>query len=82
MLLYLQDEIAQMEEELEELDAAISSEDADLGGRGPASRRSEAKMPSQLQWHRMDLMGRTFAKVEQYSKTTCLNFYCIDLHEN
>ena len=70
MLLYLQDEIAQMEEDLKELDAAIAVEDADLGRRGPASRRSEAKLPSQLQWHRMDLMGRTFAKVEQYSKPT------------
>ena len=69
MLLYLQDEIAQMEEDLKELDTAIATEDAGHGKRGPASRRSEAKLPSQLQWHRMDLMGRTFAKVEQYSKS-------------
>ena len=67
MLLYLQDEIAQMEEDLKELDAAIAMEDHDLGRRGPASRRSEAKLPSQLQWHRLDLLGRSFAKVEQYS---------------
>lgn len=69
MLLYLQDEIAQMEEDLKELDTAITLEEADLGRHGPTSRRLEAKMPSQLQWHRMDLMGRTFAKVEQYSKS-------------
>ena len=69
MLLYLQDEIAQMEEDLKELDTAIAQEESDLGRRGPASRRSEVKLPSQLQWHRMDLMGRTFAKVEQYSKS-------------
>ena len=68
MLLYLQDEIAQMEEDLKELDAAIAMEDVDLGKRGPASRRSEAKLPSQLQWHRLDLLGRSFAKVEQYSE--------------
>ena len=71
MLLYLQDEIAQMEEDLKELDAAIETEDAGNGQRGPASRRSEAKLPSQLQWHRMELMGRTFAKVEQYSESVC-----------
>ena len=68
MLLYLQDEIAQMEEDLKELDAAIAIEDMDVGRRGPSSRRSEAKLPSQLQWHRLDLLGRCFAKVEQYSR--------------
>ena len=74
MLLYLQDEIAQMEEDLKELDAAIAMEDVDLGKRGPASRRSEAKLPSQLQWHRLDLLGRCFAKVEQYSKSHMLRY--------
>lgn len=69
MLLYLQDEIAQMEEDLKELDAAIAIEEVGPGRQKPVSRRLEAKMPSQLQWHRMDLMGRTFAKVEQYSKS-------------
>lgn len=69
MLLYLQDEIAQMEEDLKDLDAAITMEDHTFGRRGPASRRSEAKLPSQLQWHRLDLLGRCFAKVEQYSKS-------------
>ena len=68
MLLYLQDEISEIEEQLRDLDAAIAQEEADLG-RGPVSRRSEAKLPSQLQWHRLDLLGRSFAKVEQYSKS-------------
>ena len=66
MLLYLQDEISEIEGQLHELDAAIEQENAHLG-KGPASRRLEAKLPSQLQWHRLDLLGRTFAKVEQYS---------------
>ena len=66
MLLYLQDEISEIEEQLRELDAAIAQEDAELG-KGPESRRSEAQLPSQLQWHRLDLLGRSFAKVEQYS---------------
>ncbi len=74
MLLYLQDEIAQMEEDLKELDTAIETEDNGRSQRGPASRRSEAKLPSQLQWHRMELMGRTFAKVEQYSKPIFLEW--------
>ena len=76
MLLYLQDEIAQMEEDLQELDAAIAHEDVELGRQKPASRRSEAKMPSQLQWHRMDLIGRTFAKVEQYSMSLSFLLFC------
>lgn len=66
MLLYLQDEISEMEDDLRDLDSAIAQEDDDLGKR-PASRRSEARLPSQLQWHRIDLLNRTFAKVEQYS---------------
>lgn len=68
MLLYLQDEISEMEENLQELDKAIAVEDADMGRR-PVSRRLEAKLPSQLQWHRLDLLGQSFAKVEQYSKS-------------
>ena len=67
MLLYLQDEICEMEEQLRELDDAIAYEGLnDVGKR--ASRRAEAKLPSQLQWHRTDLLNRCFAKVEQYSK--------------
>ena len=66
MLLYLQDEICEMEDQLRELDDAIAQEQHDTGKR--ASRRAEAKLPSQLQWHRLDLLGRSFAKVEQYSE--------------
>ena len=67
MLLYLQDEIAEMEDQLRELDEAIANEQ-ESSGLGPASRRAEAKLPSQLHWHRIDLLHRSFAKVEQYSK--------------
>ena len=67
MLLYLQDEIAEMEDQLRELDDAIANEQ-EPSGLGPASRRIEAKLPSQLHWHRVDLLHRSFAKVEQYSK--------------
>ena len=67
MLLYLQDEICEMEEQLRELDDAIAQEESN-GVEKRVSRRVEAKLPSQLQWHRMDLLGRCFAKVEQYSE--------------
>ena len=69
MLLYLQDEISEMEDQLRELDDAIAHEERTNGTR-PASRRAEARLPSQLQWHRLDLLGRSFAKVEQYSKSS------------
>lgn len=66
ILLYLQDEICEMEGELRELDVAIAREDAMLG-KTHASRRAEAKLPSQLQWRRLDVLGRSYTKVEQYS---------------
>ncbi|KAL6720947.1 hypothetical protein ACLMJK_000047 [Lecanora helva] len=67
MLLYLQDEICEMEDQLQELDRAIAHEESHFPSKR-ASRRAEAKMPSQLQWHRLDLMGRCFSKVEQYNR--------------
>jgi hypothetical protein len=70
MLLYLQDEIAEMEDQLRELDSAIAHEEQRMGQR-PASRRAEARLPSQLQWHRMELLSRNFAKVDQYSEFPC-----------
>lgn len=69
MLLYLQDEISEMEDHLREIDNAIAHGEQGTDGR-PASRRAEAKSPSQLQWHRLDLLGRSFAKIEQYSEGT------------
>ena len=66
MLLYLQDEISEMEDQLRELDHAIAHEEQ-ITGVNAASRRAEAKLPSQLHWHRVDLLHRSFAKVEQYS---------------
>lgn len=66
ILLYLQDEISEMEEELRELDLAIAHED-ELLGNTHASRRAEAKLPSQLQWRRLELLNRSYTKVEQYS---------------
>ena len=72
MLLYLQDEISEMEDQLRELDDAIANEQGS-SGLGPASRRAEARLPSQLHWHRVDLLHRSFAKVDQYSKPPSLS---------
>ena len=74
MLLCLQDEISEMEDQLKELDDAIAHEEQN-SVRRPASRRAEAKLPSQLQWHRLDLVGRSFVKVEQYSKSLLSSFH-------
>lgn len=67
ILLYLQDEISEMEADLRELDHAIAMEDEALGKKH-ASRRAEGKLPTRLQWHRFDLLGRSYTKVEQYSE--------------
>ena len=67
MLLFLQDEISEMEEQLKDLDDAIAHDERNSLRRS-ASRRAEAKLPSQLQWHRLELLGRSFAKIEQYSE--------------
>ena len=66
MLLYLQDEIVEMEDQLRDLDEAIAQEEQSHGTKS-ASRRAEARLPSQMHWHRVDLLNRSFAKVEQYS---------------
>ena len=70
ILLYLQDEISEMEESLEALDNAISQEE----GHKVASRRSDPMYPSQLKWQRQELMCRIFSKVEQYSES--VHRYC------
>lgn len=78
ILLYLQDEISEMEEELRELDLAITHEEEMLGNTH-ASRRAEAKLPSQLQWRRLELLNRSYTKVEQYSTSLSpsLIFLCM-----
>ncbi len=63
ILLYLQDEIAEMEDALKRLDTTIKQEE----GQGMPPRRMEAMYPSQPKWHRQELMCRIFVKVEQYS---------------
>ena len=69
ILLYLQDEISELEAELEELDEGIARELHYLGkNHRQASRRAEARAPSALQMRRIELMGRCAGKIDIYSK--------------
>ena len=75
ILLYLQDEISEIEEDLRKLDEADAQACAAMsgmteeGGPVPTSRRLEARMPSEIHFRRLELLGRTFLKVGQYSKS-------------
>lgn len=81
MLLYLQDEISELEAQLAELDRVIGAEGADAEGAGAsppaksapprASRRQAvnlAGMGSQPEWQRQECLARCFNKLEQYSR--------------
>jgi hypothetical protein len=70
ILLQLQDEIAEMEEDLELMDRADARERAARHGRAaPASRRRDWQWRgSELHARRLELLGRIYLKVEQYSK--------------
>ena len=75
ILLHLQDEIAELEEELRQLDECIAQALAKVtGGKEnnplPSSRRAEAKVGSENHHRRVELLGRIFMKIGQYSKTT------------
>jgi hypothetical protein len=74
LLLHLQDEISELEEELrkvDEADAQARTAAAGIGAGlpGPASRRAGAKVGGDLEWRRLDVLGRVFIKVGQYSKS-------------
>lgn len=72
ILLYLQDEICEIEEDLRKLDEADAQINAvmsaETGHILPTSRRCEAKRPSEIHFRRLELLGRAFLKVGQYSK--------------
>jgi hypothetical protein len=71
ILLQLQDEIAEMEEDLQYMDQADASERAARHGAvAPASRRFDWQWRgSELHARRLELLGRIYLKVEQYSKS-------------
>ncbi|RYP50135.1 hypothetical protein DL768_004252 [Monosporascus sp. mg162] len=67
VLLYLQDEICELEEQLHQLDAVDTQERRLQSGILPASRRAAQQASSELHWHRMDILGKIGFKLEQYN---------------
>lgn len=74
MLLHLQDEISVLETDLQAIDTLIADEERNFGIK-TTSRRDEARMPSQLQWRRLEVMGQVFGKLEQYSQCPSMSSY-------
>jgi len=69
VLLHLQDEIAELEEDLRLLDERIAQVTPrnEAGQLAPASRRSDARYGGDMQYKRTELLGRIFLKLGQYS---------------
>jgi hypothetical protein len=74
ILLQLQDEIVEMEEDLRHMDQADAWERTAQDDKPmPASRRMDWKRRgSELHARRLDLLGRIYVKVEQYSESNIL----------
>ena len=67
ILLHLQDELAEMEEQLHRLDTADTQTRRLQNCILPASRRSDYLAGGELQWHKTDILGKIGFKLEQYS---------------
>ncbi|KAI1089242.1 hypothetical protein F5B19DRAFT_485340 [Rostrohypoxylon terebratum] len=70
LLLYLQDEICELEEQLHRLDAADTQSRRIPGPDSffPASRRAEYMAGGELYWHKTDVLGKIGFKLEQYNR--------------
>ncbi|KAL5441497.1 hypothetical protein PMIN05_004431 [Paraphaeosphaeria minitans] len=69
VLLHLQDEIAELEEELRYLDECVAqcSPIDNAGRHHPASRRGDARYGGELHYRRTELLGRIYLKLGQYN---------------
>ncbi|RYP08297.1 hypothetical protein DL765_008839 [Monosporascus sp. GIB2] len=67
VLLYIQDEICELEEQLHQLDAVDTQDRRLQSCILPASRRAAQKAGSDLHWRRMDILGKIGFKLEQYN---------------
>ena len=67
ILLHLQDELAELEEQLHRLDTADTQTRRLRNCFLPASRRTEVLAGGELQWHKTDILGKIGYKLEQYS---------------
>lgn len=72
LLLYLQDEISELEDQLHRLDAADTQNRRLPNCIFPASRRAECMAGGELHWHRTDILGKIGFKVDQYSEPPIL----------
>ncbi|KAI0200670.1 hypothetical protein F4808DRAFT_460493 [Astrocystis sublimbata] len=68
MLLYLQDEISELEEKLHRLDTTDTQNRRLPNGILPASRRAELMSGGEFQWHRTELLGQIGWKLDQYNR--------------
>jgi len=67
LLLHLQDELAELEEQLHRLDTADTQTRRLQNRILPASRRAEYLSGGELQWHKTDVLGKIGFKLGQYS---------------
>ncbi|WDK18556.1 hypothetical protein CGRA01v4_09841 [Colletotrichum graminicola] len=70
LLLHLQDELAELEEQLHRLDTADTQTRRMQNCILPASRRQDALTAGELQWHKTDVLGKIGYKLSQYSTTS------------
>ncbi|ROT38398.1 hypothetical protein SODALDRAFT_359489 [Sodiomyces alkalinus F11] len=67
LLLHLQDELAELEEQLHRLDMADTHARRVQNYILPASRRQEVATTGELQWHKTDILGKVGFKLNQYN---------------
>lgn len=68
LLLQLQDEIAELEQQLDGIDAADTNARTIPMGFLPASRRAESMAQGELGWQKQEILGKIGWKLGQYSK--------------
>ena len=68
LLLQLQDEIVELEQQLNDIDAADTNARAMPMGFMPASRRSESMAQGELGWQKQEILGSIGWRLTQYSK--------------
>jgi hypothetical protein len=68
LLLYLQDELCELEARLREMDAADTQTRWFPGGIAPASRRKESLVPADQAYKKTEVLGQIGWKLAQYSE--------------
>ncbi|KAI2616753.1 hypothetical protein GGR54DRAFT_641345 [Hypoxylon sp. NC1633] len=68
LLLHLQDELCELEDQLQRVDAADTQNRRLPNCIFPASRRAEYMAGGELHWHKTDVLGKIGFKLEQYNR--------------